>query len=292
MQLDVESLRTFLAVLDHGSMTKAATQLQVSQSAVSWKIKRLEARVGRALLIREGRNLRASRDGRALIDDARAIIELHDRAVSRLQSSELTGTVRLGTNEEVGASRIAAALGRFRLMHPGATVEFVVDSSEALTLALDRGRLDVAVIQVNDERFRPDDVVLWTDELRWITHRECRFDSGTVPLITFGKDCFYRPVSEPLLTANGIEYTAAISVPSSIGIVSAVEAGLGVAVLGSRFLQGDIVEWERGAALERMPCVHQIARTAAGEHPVVAAALVAAIEAELSEHGQRSQEAA
>lgn len=53
MQLDVESLRTFATVLDLGGMTRAAEALDVSQSAVSWKIKRLEEKVGRDLLIRE-----------------------------------------------------------------------------------------------------------------------------------------------------------------------------------------------------------------------------------------------
>ena len=47
MQLDVESLRTFAAVLDQGTMTAAGESLGMSQSAVSWKIKRLEERVGR-----------------------------------------------------------------------------------------------------------------------------------------------------------------------------------------------------------------------------------------------------
>lgn len=283
VHLDVESLRTFLAVLDYGGMTRAAEHLLQSQSSVSWRIKRLEERVGRPLLIRDGHSFRPTRDGRALISDARTIVELHDRAVARLQSSELSGTVRLGANEEFGAPRMAAVLGRFRLLHPGATVEFIVDSSESLTSALDNAQLDVAVIQVNDDRLRHDDVVLWTDELKWVTGSETPFDEGIVPLVTFGEDCFYRAMTEPLLTANGIEHTAAFSVPSSVGIVAAVEAGLGVAVLGSRFLGGDIVEWERGAALGALPCVHQVARAVPGEHPVVAAALIEAISTELQE---------
>ena len=113
MQLDVESLRTFLAVLDQGSMTNAARRLQLSQSAVSWKMKRLEDRVGRPLLIRDGRNLRPTRDGRLLIDEARIIVEAHDRAVARLRSPELSGRVRLGTNEEIAAARLVGIVGRF-----------------------------------------------------------------------------------------------------------------------------------------------------------------------------------
>src|SRR5918994_1485243 len=124
VQLDVESLRALLAVLDHGGMTRAAGHLHLSQSAVSWKIKRLEQRVGRPLLIREGHTIRPTRDGRALIDDARSLIDIHDRAAARLHSSELTGKVKVGSNEEVDAEHIASLLGRFTRAHPLASIEF------------------------------------------------------------------------------------------------------------------------------------------------------------------------
>ncbi len=127
IQLDIESLRTLLAALDYGGMTRAAERLHMSQSSVSWKIKRLEERVGRPLLIRDGHSLRPTRDGRALIPDARALVEIHDRAASRLESSELSGTVKLGSNEEVDVARMAALLGRFKWSHPNTTIEFAVD---------------------------------------------------------------------------------------------------------------------------------------------------------------------
>ena len=138
MQLDVESLRTFTTVLDLGGMTRAAEALDISQSAVSWKIKRLEEKVGRDLLIRDGRTLRPSRDGRELLDYARTIVATHDEAVSRLESSELTGTVKLGTTEEISAARMCDVLARFNRIHPGAMIEFVVDGSSRLDAMLQR----------------------------------------------------------------------------------------------------------------------------------------------------------
>lgn len=283
LHLDVESLRTYLAVLDHGGMTRAAEHLHLSQSAVSWKIKRLEQRVGRALLVRDGHALRPTRDGRALIDDARAIVELHDTAVCRLQSSDLSGNVRLGANLEVETPSVAELLGRFRLTHPAATVEFVVDTSEALEQGLSDGRLDVAVIQVATEHLRSDDVLLWTDELRWITSCEVPVAGDVVPLVTFGEGCFYRPTSEAILAAAGLDHRVAFSAPSSAGVVAAVQAGLGVAVIGSRYLGSDVVEWDAGAAFGPLPEVHQIARAAPGERSEATAALLDAIAGQLAE---------
>lgn len=279
MQLDVESLRTFLAVLDHGGMTRAAERLHLTQSAVSWKIRRLEERVGRPLFVREGHSLRLSSDGRALVDDARSIVAIHDRAVARLESTELTGTVRLGTNEEVGSTRMAAVLGRFTRIHPSARVEFAIKDSESLQVEIDNGELDVTVVQVGESQLRDDDVILWSDQLQWVTCCETPYEEGSVPLITFGENCFYRALSEPLLDANGIEHSVAFSGPSASGVHAAVTAGLGVAVLSERLVGGDIMEWKRGAALGKLPVVHQIARTRA-EPDELSCALLAAIAAE------------
>lgn len=283
LQLDVESLRTYLAVLDTGGMTRAAERLDMTQSAVSWKIKRLEERVGRPLLIRDGHTIRPTRDGRALLDDARSIVALHDGAVWRLRSSELTGTIKLGSNEEIDTPQIASMLGRFRLAHPNATIEFVIDHTVRLAKLVDDGKLDVVLIQVTDDQIRRDDTVLWTDQLRWLTHRSWTYDEGTVPLVTFGDLCFYRRLGEPILAANGIEFTNAFSGSATRGVVAAIEAGLGVGVLSEHFIADDIIEWPRAATLPPLPRVHQIARTVPGETAAAAAALVSVIAEQLLE---------
>ncbi len=289
MQLDVESLRTFIAVLDWGSMTRASTQLGMSQSAVSRKISRLEQRVGRPLLVRNGHDLRPSRDGLALLDDARAIVELHDRAVARLSSSVFTGRIRVGSNEEVGAARLAAILGRFRLTHPGANIEFVVEQSRVLARELVKGRVDVALLQVTEDEVLDDDVLLWTEQLRWATRSDAPHDVGTVPLITYGSNGFYRPVSEPILERHGVRYRYTITAPSSESVRAAVEAGLGVAILAERFLTDDVVEWPRAAELDPLPTSCHVIRTQAGEHSEIAAALVEVITAEFLDLPDRQQ---
>lgn len=277
MQLDVESMRTFLAVLDWGSMTRAATQLELTQSAVSWKIKRLEQRVGRPLLIRDGHELRPSQAGRILLDEARSIVEAHDRVVHRLASPEFTGRVRVGSNEEVGAARMAGILGRFKRMYPDATIEFVVNQSRLLLPMLARGTIDVAVLQVRDDEVEPDDVVLWSEQLCWATHRDMPYEDGEVPLISYGENGFYRPVSEPILERHGIRYRYTVTAPSSVNVRAAVEAGLGVAVLGERFITDDVIEWSRAVELDPLPAAFQVVRTSPGDSSAIATTLVEAI---------------
>lgn len=277
MQLDVESLRTFLAVLDHGGMTAAARELHTSQSAVSWKIKRLEERVGRPLLVRDGRALSPSFDGRNLIEDARTIVQTHDRAADRLQCSDLQGTVRLGADEEVATSHMAEVLGQFKRHHPNTAIEFIIDASQRLPGKLDRGEIDVAVFQLDADGALPDDELLWTEQLYWMTCPGCAHDDGPVPLVTFGDDCFYRQIAQPVLDAAGLEHHIVFSGQSSSAVRAAVEAGLGVAILSTRYLDGDMVPWTTGATLEPLPEVYQIARSAPGPREPVVEALFQAI---------------
>lgn len=279
MQLDIESIRTFLAVLDHGGMTRAAEHLDMSQSAVSWKIKRLEAKVGKPLLVREGHAIRPSFDGRNLMEDARMMVELHDRAVSRLQSADLTGVVRIGSNEGLDPSQMASVLGRFQRDHPRSTIEFIIDRTGELMRSVDEGAIDIALIQVDPSSRRPDDISLGDEGLVWASGRTTTFDEGVVPLVTFGENCFYRPLSEPRLTEASIDYTVAISVQSSLGVRAAVEAGLGVGVLGRRYVHGDVIEWPRSATLPELPAVEQVARLAPGPcSPTINALLETIIE--------------
>lgn len=284
MQLDVESLRTFLAVLDTGGMTRAAERLGISQSAVSWKVKRLEERIGRPLLIRNGRSLRPSRDGDELLRYARTIVDTHDEAVARLTGSELTGRIRLGATEEVSARHLGPVIGRFNRIHPGLTIEVHVDTSSNLDAGLAGGLLDVILIQVEAEDRLPTDQALWAGEQRWISSPVWTYDEGPVPLVTFGADGFYHPRAQRVLEGAGIESSVVFSGPSTASVIAAVEAGLGVAAISSRSVSGDVIDWPRGGSLN-LPPVCQVARLAPGEGTTEVTELVADIERVLGDPG-------
>ncbi len=283
MQLDVESLRIFAAVLDEGGMTAAAEALGLSQSAVSWRIKRLEERVGRDLIVRDGRTLTPSRDGRELLAYARTMIDTHDEAVARLSSTVLEGTVRLGSTEEASAKCTGDVCGRFNRIHPNAILDFHVDRSSRLASMVSSNELDVAVIQLELHEVKPRDTLLWYDRLVWVSSPEWTYPAGEVPLITFGDDGFYRPLAEAALRDAGIPYRIAFSGPSTASVLSAVEAGIGVALLSSRSVNDAVTEWPRAQELVEPERVVNVARVARGATSEVAHELLRDIRDELGE---------
>lgn len=282
MQLDIESLRVLLAVLDHGGMTKAAQRLNMGQSAVSRKVQRLEDRVGRPLLIRDGHTLRPTRDARSLLADARAMVEMHDRSVARLESSDVTGTVRLSCNGEVETDKIAALIGSFKHKHPGATVEFVLDHSGRLVDWVDSGEVDLAVFDVTENLMRPADIPLWTEQLQWVTSVAHAFTDYPVPLIDYGSCCHYNDFTHASLRSGDIPHRTVFSAPSSRDAQAAVQAGIGIAVMSERYICGDLVKWRPPVAIDPLPKVTQVIRSVPGERPDAVAALISTIKDELT----------
>jgi DNA-binding transcriptional LysR family regulator len=288
MQLDVESLRALLKVLDTGTMTAAGAELGLTQSAVSWKVKRLEAKVGRPLLARSGHSLRPTKDGEELVEYARTLVAVHDEAVARLSSSELTGQVRIGANEEISAARLADLLSRFDRLHPRARIEFWVLQSMTLAQMIDDGELDVAVFQVSAAQLRNADEILWDDELSWAGPAAgLTIGPGDpVPLVSYGADCCYRPLARSALDAAKVPRHHAFSGTSTSSVEAAIASGLGVGVVSRKRLGGDIVEWDPPVDLGALPNMHQIVRHGPGERSPIVDALVAELVSELAQDRQ------
>ncbi len=288
MRLDVESLRAFRAVVDEQGFTPAAARLGLTQSAVSWKIKRLEERVDRPLLLRDGSRLEPTPDGHDLLAHAERILAAHDAAVDGLRRSELTGVVRLGCNEEVAATALADVVARFGRTHPDVRVAIRVEQSFDVADWLDDGSIDLAVVQtVEDPATRPaDDLLLWTDEQAWVHADHLRpGPDDDVPLISFGDRCIYLPTARRLLADLGVTTHVALECPSIVGVQAAVAAGLGVAVLNGRNVVDGMRRWAWAQAEAPLPPVDYVIRRRPGADDEPTDALRAELHRALSTNG-------
>lgn len=283
-QVDVESLRTLLAVLDHGSMTRAARSLDMSQSAVSWKIKRLEARVGHVLIDRHGRSLTATRAARSILDDARDAVEAHDRVVGTLADPELAGEVTVAVELDLDLAALTRLLGGFRRRHPAVDVNLVVDSSPAVVARLRSADVDIGVLETTDDQVQVGDIVVRTDSLVWVTGRTSPYQQGTVPVVTYGDDCVYRALGEPALRAARIDYRIALAVPTTAGVLASVHDGLGVAIVAATDVDDRVRPWAPAADLPPLPPVHTVLRTADRNPSATVGALAELIADELTVH--------
>jgi DNA-binding transcriptional LysR family regulator len=98
--LDIDQLKTFVAIVDTGSFTRAAEIVHKTQSAVSMQMKRLEERVGKPIFARDGRASKLTEDGERLLDYARRILRLNVECMATFSDAELAGRVRLGVPDD------------------------------------------------------------------------------------------------------------------------------------------------------------------------------------------------
>ncbi len=159
-ELDASSLAALLAVIDRGSFTEAASVLGISQPAVSLAIKRLEARVGAALLVRTRKRVAASRPGELLAAGARLAFEALGDAVARIadERTEPGGRVVLGCHESLAAYALPTFMARFLRDYPKVELKLWNGRSAEVERELSDGRIDLGLI-VNPHP-HPDRVIL------------------------------------------------------------------------------------------------------------------------------------
>lgn len=154
--MEIRELRAFVAVAEEGGMSAAARRLHVSQSALSQTIQSLERELGVQLLVRDYAGARPTDTGKALVEQARALLDRHDRALAAISgAAAAVRNLRIGVPLEFPPNVLPAALTELAAAHPGTRVE-VRHSSSAAQLAALRGReLDLALV-----RERPADLGL------------------------------------------------------------------------------------------------------------------------------------
>ena len=146
VNLDMDVLRTFVTGVNLGSFAKAANRLGRSPSAISLQLRKLEEQAGHTLFQKQGRGLALTEAGNILLGYARRILDLNDEARSAMTGlSAMQGWVRIGLPQDFAETWFPGLLGRFSRAYPMVRVEARVDRGSALTEAVQRGELDLAL---------------------------------------------------------------------------------------------------------------------------------------------------
>ena len=143
--IDMELYRTFLVIAETSSFSKASELIGRTPSAVSMQIKKLETMLGVSVFVREGRSVRLTHEGDALLGYARRILMLNDEAVSLFVSPDVEGEVRFGAPSDFGTRFLPTFLSRFARSHPGVNVDVHLDGSPQLADEIKEGELDLVL---------------------------------------------------------------------------------------------------------------------------------------------------
>lgn len=228
--IDLGLLRTFAVVAETGSVTRAAARLNLTQPAVSQQIRRLEDRLQKPLFEARQRPKALTDEGELLHGYARAILRLHDEAVTRLNRPEVSGRVTLGTPDLYATFFLPAILADFGRAYPTVQINLHCALTVPLLRELEAGRVDlVLATQMPDNapgRF------IRSEPLHFITGEHSDAHRRTpLPLAMLPPGNLYRDHAIQALEAHGRPWRLACESESIAGLLAAVQAGLAVTVL-------------------------------------------------------------
>jgi DNA-binding transcriptional LysR family regulator len=255
--IPTELLRTFVAVVDMRSFTRAAQSLGITQPAVSAQVKRLQQLLDGDLMDKSAPGVLLTPMGESVLGYARRLLAINDHILNlaAVPAASVGHTIRVGIPGDFVGNTLWRILARSRESRPDIHFHVKSSPSEILVREVRQGQLDVAVTVSgadphDDARFH------WTEDMVWVRAPLTRIDPGVpVPLVSHGDKCLaHRQVVDALERA-GRAYNLSFTETSVTSLTAAVGAGLGVMALPRCVSHGgDLAVWD-DAPLPPLPAI-------------------------------------
>ena len=230
--LDLDHLRTLVAISECGGFSKAATVLHISQPALSQHIRLLERSLKRKLFVKEGRGMKFTVDGELVLAEARQILGVHDQALERLKvhSEQI---VVVGSSEHSADQVLPEMIRALDASFPGVTTRFEIGRSTRLAELVEKGSVDFAFVLAS--RGNEGGREIGRMPLHWYSAPGWTPPSGDrpFPLVAFEEPCALRERAMGALGADGHRVVVSGQSTTLEGVLAGARAGLGVALLPS-----------------------------------------------------------
>jgi len=256
--LDIDLLRTFVAIAEARTLGRAAAKIGRTQAAVSMQVKKLEAMLNQPLLNRTGRGVALTLHGERLLGHARTILRHHDAAMADISGAGLRGTLRFGCPDDYASAFLPHILRSFAGQHPQVLVDVLCAPTPRLLEQLAKHALDLALISIADGDNHSGSVaaVLRHEPLVWVGSRlDGAATRDPIQLALSDPDTLdHRAAIERLDDARR-PYRVAYASGSMSGLLAVVRSGRAIAVLTQAAVPDDLQILPADDRLPRLPAV-------------------------------------
>lgn len=249
--LDLTALRSFVAVADSGGVTRAAGFLNLTQSAVSMQLKRLEEALDQQLLDRSARKIALTASGEQLLSYARKMMALNDEVFARLTAQEFEGEIVLGVPHDIVYPAIPQVLQRFNAEFPRVRVQLLSSFTTRLRDSFARG--DVDIILTTEDTCDPGGETLKSLPLIWVGAPNGSAWKQRPLRLAFEHKCIFRTSVQNALDRAGIDWEMAVESDSSRTIEASVSADLAVHAVLEGMEAPQLERIQHGGALPDLP---------------------------------------
>ena len=233
--LDLDQLQSFCAIADCGSFTEAARRVNKTQSAVSMQIKRLEERLGHALLTRDGRGVKLTQHGEGLYSRARKMLKINAEIMDDFSDEDLAGAIRFGLPDDYAVRLLPVILSSFQKTHPRIIIDVRCAPSEELIEGMKRGKFDLVVFTQGTSKEYGE--LFRTEPMFWVAAQGGQALHMDPLPIAGGQPCRWKDMATEALDRIGRDYRVAYTSSNALAIASAVLTDLAVGFLPESALQ-------------------------------------------------------
>jgi len=253
-----ELLRSFVAIVEAGSLAQATETIFLTQSALSLQMKRLEDVLQQKLFRRDGRKLLLTATGEELVNYARQLLAVNDQIVRNLGQEFDPEPITIGLVQDFADTILPDVLNRFHLQHPRARLIVRVAGSPELLEIFDRSRLDLVLcLGQHGDRQGATMEIVGRSQMVWLgdlanTERE------EIPLVLLEPPCRFRETALNVLTREQRDYRIVLETPNLPALRAGVHGGLGVSCRTSRFAVTEGLSMIGHDALPPLPDVETV----------------------------------
>ncbi|WP_420568210.1 LysR family transcriptional regulator [Thalassovita sp.] len=252
--LDVTTLRSFVAVADLGGVTRAAGALNLTQSAVSMQLKRLEELLGQQLLDRSNRTIALTAAGEQLRSYARRMVDLNDEVMARMTDQVFEGELTLGVPHDIVYPAVPQVLQRFSHQFPRMKVHLISSNTRDLMAQHQNGECDV--ILTTESEVGAGGETLTTKPLCWIGAPGGHAWKQRPLRLAFGRHCIFRLGAIAALEGTDIDWEIAVETESDRTIEATVSADLAVHTMIAGTEPAHLEVIEHGGVLPALETQH------------------------------------
>jgi DNA-binding transcriptional LysR family regulator len=249
--LDIDLLRSFVAIAETGVLGQAAARVGRTQSALSMQMQKLEGIVEQPLLYRTGRGVTLTATGERLLVRAEELLRKHDEALAELRGEQLTGVLRFSCPDDYAVVFLPYLLQGFASLHPRVQVDVTCAPTPRLHELLARHAVDLALVSIASSAGSSDSSVdasgtAGTDVIRreplvWVARRGgAAALLDPLPLALGAPDALDHLWPKRSLEAAGRAYRLAYASSSLSGLVGMARSGQAVIVLTRTAVPDDL----------------------------------------------------
>lgn len=234
--MDANDLRVLDAVARHGSMSRAAVELNTVQSNITARIRLLEDELGVRLFVRHSRGVSPSEAGRRLLPYAVRVNQLiQDAKNAILEDGIPRGTLRLGTMECTANLRLPTVLAAYTKGYPSVNLSVTTGTSSSLVTQVLGNQLDGAFVTGPIHHRDLSETTMFREELVLVSPLSVNsiqdlLEMRELKMIAFRRGCSYRRRFEVMLKEMGLYYET-LEFASLDAIIASIAEGVGVTLL-------------------------------------------------------------